>query len=397
MTQVAEALKQYPESDQVKQVSLRVQTSLGEIALAESKPDEAEKAFRRVLELNPQSARAHSGLAEILLAANKHSEAITEAKAAVTAGDDRAAIFALLGVALTNTNKQDEALAAFDEVLKREPKNTLALLYRAEVYAARNKPAEAAADLRSALAIEPNTRTKLRLATLLAKAKQFDEASKLFQEVITAEPDNAEARAGLTAALIDSGKAEEAIGQLEQLIKSEPKRSVLHAQLAELYLPKQPEKALEHYRQAAELEPKNASHQVGLASALVKGRKFQEAVDLLKPLLASNPPGDIEYFAHTNMATALFELDDFPNAAREFIWILDHTAKRGDQKRTAITLYFLGICLDKLGDYEQALKAYEQFMTLATPDNQLEIDKIKLRLPPLKRQIEQGKGKKKKK
>lgn len=396
VTRVAELLKQYPESDQVKQVSSRLHLMLGEIALAESKPEEAEKAFRRVTEINPQNARAHSGLAEILLAANKHAEAIVEANAAIAAGDDRATTFALLGVALAVTSKFDEALPALNEALKRDPKNVLALLYRAEVYVSQNKAIEAADDLRAALAIEPNSRTKLRLATLLAKSGRFDEAIVSFQEVVNAEADNAEARAGLTAALIDSGKAEEAISQLEQLIKTEPNRAALHAQLAELYLPKQPDKAFDQYKTAAELEPKNSGHQVGMASALVKQRKFQEAVDVLKPLLAANPKGDAEYYAHTNLATALFELDDFPNAAREFIWILDHTARRGDQKRTAITLYFLGICLDKLGDYEQALKAYEQFMTLATPDNQLEIEKIKLRLPPLKRQIEQGKGKKKK-
>ena len=99
----------------------------------------------------------------------------------------------------------------------------------------------------------------------------------------------------------------------------------------------------------------------------------------------------------TNMGTALFELDDFPNAAREFLWILDHQSRRGDQKRTAITLYFLGICFDKVGDYEQALKAYGQFMALASPENQLEIEKIKLRLPSLQRQIKQGQGKAKRK
>lgn len=400
MARVNQLLADYPVSDQLKQIFARVQTTLGEIALAESKTDEAEKAFSRVIELNPkpnsQNARAHSGLAEILYAANKHAEAIAEAKAAIAAGDDRAATFTLLGVALTVTNKFDEALPALDEAVKREPKNAAALLYRAEVFIAKNKPNEAAADLRAALAIEPSTRTKLRLAALLAQAKQFDAAIAMFQEVVNAEPENSGARTGLTAALIDSGKAADAVTHLEQLIKAEPNRAVLRAQLAELLLPKQPEKALEQYRAAAELDPKNASHHVGVASALVKLRKFQEAVDVLKPVLAANPAGDVVYFAHTNMATALFELDDFPNAAGEFLWILDHQAKRGDQKRTAITLYFLGICLDKTGNYEQALKAYTEFMELASPDNQLEIEKIKLRLPPLKRQIEQGKGKKKK-
>ncbi len=400
LARVNALLAEYPVSDQLKQIFVRVQISFGEIALAESKFDDAEKAFRKALELNPQSnsqnGRAHSGLAEVFYSANKFPEAIAAAKAAIAAGDDRPAIFALLGVTLTVTNKFDEALPALDEALKREPKNASALLYRAEIFIAKNKPAEAAADLRSALAIEPNTRTKLRLASLLAQSKQFEAAIALFQEVVNAEPANAEARTALTATLIDSGKAEAAVAELEQLIKAEPNRAVLRAQLAELLLPKNAEKALEQYRAAAELDPKNANHHVGVASALVKLRKFQEAVDVLKPVLAANPKGDVEYFARTNLATALFELDDFPNAAREFIWILDTQAKRGDRKRTAITLYFVGICLDKLGDYEQALKAYNQFMELASSDNQLEIEKVKLRLPPLKRQIEMGKGKKKK-
>lgn len=396
LVRVNTLLADYPVTDQLKQVFARVQTTLGEIALAESKPEEAEKAFLRVIELNPQSARAHSGLAEVFYAAGKYTDAISEAKAAISAGENRAAVFTLLGVALTVTNKFDEALPALEEALKRDPKNATALLYRAEVFIANKQLNEAAADLRAALAIEPSTRTKLRLASLLAQAKQFDAAIGLFQEVVAAEAENADARTALTATLIESGKAESAMAELEKLIKAEPNRAVLRAQLAELYLPKQPEKALEQYRAAAELDPKNANHHVGVASALVKLRKFQEAVDVLKPVLASNPKGDAEYFARTNLATALFELDDFPNAAREFLWILDTQAKRGDRKRTAITLYFVGICLDKLGDYEQALKAYNQFMELASPDNQLEIDKIKLRLPPLKRQIEQGKGRKKK-
>ncbi len=397
MNRVAELLAQAPASEQVKQVSARVQATLGEIALTDAKPDEAEKAFRRVLELNPQHARAHSGLAEILFAANKNAEAAAEAKAAVAAGEDRAATFTLLGVALVNTNKFDEALPALNESLKREPKNAAALLYRAEVFIAKNKATEAANDLRAALAIEPNPRTKLRLAALLAQSKQFNDAQALFQEVLVAEPDNNDARTGLTALMIESGKAEEAVGQLEQLIKAEPNRAVLRAQLAELYLPKNPDKALEQYTAAAKLEPKQPNHQVGVASALVKLRKFQEAVDVLKPVLASTLKEDVAYFAHTNMATSLFELDDFPNAAREFLWILDHQGKRGDRKRASISLYFLGVCFDKIGDYEQALRAYNQFMELASPDNQLEIEKIKLRLPSLKRQIELGQSKVKRK
>ena len=395
MLRVIGQLSGFADAPEARQVSARAQILLGEIALAESNPAEAEKSFRRGLELNPQAARAHAGLAEVLLGGGKRAEAIAEAKAAIEAGDDRAGIYSLLGEAQTLSGKYEEALASLNEALKREPKNAIALRYRAEAYLARTDLKAAIADLRASVEIEPITPTRLRLAGALISAKQYDEAISLYREILQAEPSNNEARTALAAAMIESGKGDEAIAQLESLIKSEPNRADLRAQLAELYLPAQPEKALEQYLAAAKIEPSQPQHQIGVAAALVKLKRFQEAVSVSRQALAQNPKADVAYFAHTNLATALFELDDFQNAAREFIWILDHQSKRGDQKRTAITLYFLGICFDKLGDYQQALKAYEQFLTIASSDNQLEIDKVKLRLPSLQRQIKEGKGKRK--
>jgi predicted Zn-dependent protease len=123
---------------------------------------------------------------------------------------------------------------------------------------------------------------------------------------------------GLTVALIESGKGDEAISQLESLIKTEPNRADLRAQLGELLMAKSPEKALEQYQAAAKLEPSQPNHRIGVGSALVKLRRFQEAVNLLRETLAQNPKEEVAYFAHTNLATAHFELDDFANAAREF-------------------------------------------------------------------------------
>ncbi len=195
--------------------------------------------------------------------------------------------------------------------------------------------------------------------------------------------------------MIDSGRAPEAIAQLEALIKEQPARGDLRAQLAVLYLANQPEKALEHYTEAARLEPKEARNQIGIGTSLVRLRKFQEAIPVLKAALAQNPSDEISYFAHTNLATAYFELDDYPNAGTEYLWILKRQQAVGDRRRAAVTLYFLGICFDKLGDLEQALKAYEQFLALASSENQLEIDKVKLRMPSLRRQISEGKGRRK--
>jgi len=369
----------------------RAQIILGEMALDTAQPAEAERAFRRALELDPKAARAHAGLAEMFLQGNKAAEAAAEARAAVAAGDQSAAAYLLLGEAQTLAGQTDEALGSLNAALEREPQNAAARRYRAEVFIARRDWPAAIADLRASLAAERSAPTALRLAQAYGEAGQPAEAAALYEQVLKEEPDNAEARAGLAGSRIDAGRGAEAIGDLEALVKAEPKRAAYRAQLAELYLAAQPEQALAQYRAAAELEPRVAGHRIGVGAALVKLRRFPEAVETLRQVLAENPPDEVGYFAHTNLATALFEQDDYANAAREYVWILRH---QRDQKRAAVTLYFLGICFDKLGDYEQALKAYNQFLELAPPDNQLEIDKVKLRLPSLQRQIKEGKGKK---
>jgi len=395
MLGVIKQLSEFGDAPEARGPASRALALLGEIALAENNPVEAEKSFRRALELNPQAARARAALAEILLGGGKYAEAIAEARAAIEAGDDRASAYALLGEAQKLGGKYEEALASFNEAIKREPKNAVALRRRAEVHMARKDLNAAIEDLRASVEIEPAVPSLLRWAYALTAVKRYDEAVSIYRRILQDEPSNNEARTALAAVMIESGKGAEAVAQLESLVKAEPNRADLRAQLAELYLQTQPEKALEQYLAAAKAEPSQPAHLIGVASALVKLRRFQEAAAASRQAIALNPKEDLAYFARTNLATALFELDDFPNAAREFVWIFDHQRKRGDQKRTAITLYFLGICFDKLGDYEQALKAYEQFMALASSDNQLEIDKVKLRLPSLQKQIKEGKGKRK--
>jgi hypothetical protein len=59
--------------------------------------------------------------------------------------------------------------------------------------------------------------------------------------------------------------------------------------------------------------------------------------------------------------------------------------------------YFIATAHDYLGEYQAALTAYELFLAGAdTKTNQLEIDKVNLRLPSLRRQIKMGQGAKRK-
>lgn len=397
VNKVLEQLKEFTDSPELKQITVKAQTLRGEIAFARNQSADAEAAFRQALTLDPKHKRAQSGLAQALLASNKATDAIAAAKAAIAVGEDSSLIYALLGHAQLRNKQMDEALASLTEALKREPSNAQALRDRADVWLARNDAAHAAADLQALLALEKTPATMLRLAHTLRAAKQYDEATKWYQQVANADPANEEARTALAEVMIESGKAENAITQLDTLVKAQPNRADLRSQLATLLVVNQPDKALEQYQMAAKLEPGNANHRLGIGSALVKLKRFDEAVTTLKTVLAQSLKEEQTYTARANLATAFFELKDYPNAAREYIWMLDYLARRGEQKKVAVTTYLLGVCFDKFGDYEQALKAYQQFLALAPAEQQLEVEKVKLRLPSLQRQIAQGQGIKKKK
>src|SRR5262249_25381348 len=163
-----------------------------------------------------------------------HNEAVGEAKAALDAGETHATTYLLLGIAQSLGGKFRDGLPNLDEAVKRDPNNKVAFLYRAEALIAENRLNDAIVDLRAAVKLDPATTTKLRLAGALAEARQFDESVKLYQEVLKDDPAQSEARAALAVAMIESGKGGEATAELESLVKAEPNRASVRAQLAEL-------------------------------------------------------------------------------------------------------------------------------------------------------------------
>jgi len=97
------------------------------------------------------------------------------------------------------------------------------------------------------------------------------------------------------------------------------------------------------------------------------------------------------YAAHANLATALYESKRYQEAIPEYQWILSA------RPEIAVAHYFIATSHDYLGEYPEALVSYEKFLSAAdAKTNQLEIEKVKLRLPTLRRQIQLGEGAKKK-
>jgi tetratricopeptide (TPR) repeat protein len=364
-----------------------------EIAFRNGGFEKAEEQYKQALVINAKDHLALVGLARTAIQKKDFVGAQRYAREAVDSGDTSLTTLAILGEALLVGGYASDAIVFFTSALSQDAKQVSLLRARAKAYLAVKNYAKAIEDLKICLQLESTVDDKLFLAEAYGQLKSYDEAIQLYQQVLKDAPENVTAQTALAVLLIESGKGKEAISSLENLAKQFPDRADLHAQLGALYLASSPDKAREEYLTAVKLNSSNPNYQLGVGVSLVKLKRYAEAVATLRKLLEQKPEGEIAYVTHTNLATALFELEDFANAANAFIWILN---QQRDRQKAAVTLYFLGICFDKLGDLEQAQKVYNQFLSIASAENQLEIDKVKLRLPSLQRQLEKGQGKRKK-
>jgi tetratricopeptide (TPR) repeat protein len=204
------------------------------------------------------------------------------------------------------------------------------------------------------------------------------------------QPATGDGVAGTPEEIEAANSADAAVARkaLEKLLEKNPRNAMLLARLGASYRTDSPARSLEYYRQAAEVKPDAPEYALGYAAALVQAHRFAEAATILRQVVRTDPQN---YTAHANLATALYELKRYPEAIPEYEWIV------AAKPEVAVTYYFIATAHDYLGEYPEALASYEKFLVTADDKlNQLEIEKVKLRLPTLRRQIKLGEGAKKK-
>jgi predicted Zn-dependent protease len=183
----------------------------------------------------------------------------------------------------------------------------------------------------------------------------------------------------------EGGLQEEAARELEGLIAKQPGNAKLLALAGDINFKESPEKAVEYYRQAVQAAPADNRTRVQLGAALVRSKRFADAVSVL---IESLNRENENYQARANLATALFELKQYPQAAGQFLWLI---RVRPD---LAPAYYFLAISFDKMSDCKQALQSYRQFLAKAEPAaNKREIEDATIRVSLLEKLEKTGKCK----
>jgi len=371
-------------------------TALGGLLLRNNKEKAAEEVLRQALELDRHDGLALRQLADLRLRAGDSKEALELAKRATSAKDAPLSSWIIRAMAERGLGAKAEAKASLDHVLAAEPYNIAALMERAELYLDDNNYSQALDDLKNANGIKPEDKSILaRLAFAYERAGKPDEARRAAEAagIATHKEPSGEGNIKVigTPEEIEAANSDDpAVSRkaLEKLLVKNPDNAMLLGKLGAAYRTENPTRSLELYRRASQLEPQRTEYVIGYGAALLQARRFVEAAGILRRVIHL-VPGD--FTAHANLATALYELKSYQEALTEYEWLLKA------KPDLTVAYYFVATAHDFLGEYQQALSAYETFLTRADPkNNQLEIEKVNLRLPAVRRLIQLGKGIKKK-
>src|SRR5215207_7830255 len=371
-------------------------SALGALLMRSNRDKEAEQLFRQALVADNKDGVALRMLSEIRLRAGDMKEALEFAKRATAISEAPASAWVVLAIVERANGNKTAAKTSLDRVLADEPENLAALLERADLFTDEKNFEAAITDMKAAAKLKPADKAVMsRLAYVLQQAGKAEEAAAVAKSA-GIEVQQSTTNTGAAGVVgrpeeIEAANSEDPVTArkaLEKLLEKNPRNAMLFGRLGASYRTDDPARSLQYYRRASELQPDAPEYALGYAAALVQGRRFPEAAHILKQVVKASPDN---YTARANLATALYEAKRYQEAIPEYEWIL------AARPEIVVAHYFIATSHDYLGEYPEALASYEKFLSVAdTKTNQLEIEKVKLRLPLLRRQIKLGEGVKKK-
>ena len=361
----------------------RAHRGLGQMYLDRGQTEDAKRSLARAIELDPKLTGVRIYYASALLRSGEPQRAIEHLRFAIEQREEVTLAYALVGVAEERLGKTAEAFADYSRAIELDPNNATAHEGRARLFEARGEIDKAIEDYSTAYRQQPSRELAVKLAELHTRAGQAQAAIQLYRRLLLEKPDDLSVRIEMACLMGENGQGEEGEKEIARVIAAKPKDAKLLTRAGDFFFKQKPAQAAEYYKRAIDADPKDDRARVQLGASLVRSMQIEAAMPVLLDVLSRDPDN---YAAHASLATALFKQKRYPEAAREFIWIIRV------RPEVPASYYFLAISFDHLGDCEQASRAYQDFVRRADPAAyRSEIEEANARLGQLQRLIKERK------
>ncbi len=232
-------------------------TNLGVIEERRGDFGDADRNYRRAIEIDPGQDTAWDYLARLECRQRKCPQIESELRAAI--GKNPALIGPRNGLVYTliAQGKLEPAASEAKKVLKADERNVRAMQLLAQVYFKESKVELARLVLENARTIDANdAATHNALWLVLLQLKQRPQALEAFRQATLLKPDFADARNNFGALLNDANDYEAAVKELEAAVAAAPEFTIAHLNLGNSYRGlQQSQKAITEYQLVQKARP----------------------------------------------------------------------------------------------------------------------------------------------
>jgi tetratricopeptide (TPR) repeat protein len=124
--------------------------------------EEALKGFDKLTKVQPDSAVNWVGKGQVLFAMNNYEEAFKAFDRATSLDPKRSDVWGMKAGALAKIGKFDDAIVAINKGLELSPNNPISIYNRACIYCLKGDKANALADLKKAISLDPSLKESAR-------------------------------------------------------------------------------------------------------------------------------------------------------------------------------------------------------------------------------------------
>jgi tetratricopeptide (TPR) repeat protein len=326
------AIEQYQKIAELSPKDTDTWLMLGRLQKIASNSVESEKAYKKVLEQEPENEDALTGLAMVYVDLGNNKAASDLLRRVAEKSPSLRTLTALAG-AYEQMHDYPLAAETLKKTLEVAPGNIEIKRAYAEDLLRSDKLAEALQTYQEVVTEDPrDAQSYLRMSQIYRQQRDFAKAHEAAGKAKAIDPANMEVQYNEVNLLDAEGKTSQAISLLQQMLTDSKKRSyqapekanrvMLLERLALLYRGNdQPKEAIETFRQEAEVDPDTGARtSANIIDTLRMAKDFKKATDEADAAVKKYPDDRLVRMVH---ASLLADLGKTNEAAAEMTKLLD--------------------------------------------------------------------------